>query len=155
MIAVVPVAAVGVWFHGKLQKAQKQHAGVLWVQEQRGHVYYDYHWEAADGDWTKAEPPGPAWLHALLGVDFFAEVRSVNLDNTELYDLTPLSDLVTLRELAFNIDVHEGTDYSPILTLKHLERLWLDWTHVDEQQLEEVRKALPNCEITVGDNVRF
>ena len=68
------------------------------------------------------------------------------LDYTQVSDLTPLAGLKSLewRDLK-NTPVKNLT---PLAGLRNLEALWLDNTPVSKEQVEELRKALPNCNIS-------
>ncbi len=64
--------------------------------------------------------------------------------NTQLSDLSPLAELQNLELLDLN-----GTlvsDLSPLAELKNLGSLDCN-TKVSEEQVEELRLALPNCDI--------
>ena len=66
-------------------------------------------------------------------------------ENT-ISDLTPLSGLTKLRHL--NICNTSVTDISPLYGLTKLERLWLGgWVNVSMDQIEEMQRCAPNCEI--------
>ncbi len=89
-----------------------------------GSVEYDYEYD--DGNKVpNAEPPGPQWLRNLLGLDYFDDVVFVwlNLEGTQVTDVTPLSGLTSLQ------------------------RLDLDGTQVGEEAVDQLRSALPKCEI--------
>lgn len=65
--------------------------------------------------------------------------------NRELTDLTPLAGLSHL------VDLHAGScaisDFSPLLGLKGLQRLWLGDNPYEESQIDALREALPDCVI--------
>jgi Leucine-rich repeat (LRR) protein len=76
-------------------------------------------------------------------------VLNVYLDNTQVSNLSPLLDLKNLKYVTLkNTNV---SDLSPLGELKNLEELWLIGTQASEEQLEELRLALPNCEIRMSD----
>lgn len=67
-------------------------------------------------------------------------------------DLTPLSGLQKLRHL--NLCNTSVMDISPLYGLTKLERLWLGgWVNVSMDQIEEMKRCAPDCEInyTCGD----
>jgi hypothetical protein len=118
------------------------------VLKERGHVTYDFGLVLSDASYLKGEePPVPKWLHELLGVDFFATVRFVNLDCYEIIDLAPLKNLPGLEGLALNNSVHDGTDLTPIMSLGRLKELHLNYTGLKPAQLEPILAANPNLQI--------
>ncbi len=86
LLLVVTLAGCGFgWFGAKLRRARLQHLAVERLQSCGATVIYDYEPRDADIAWyrssrpTAVEPPGPAWLRAILGMDFFANVVEVDL----------------------------------------------------------------------------
>ncbi len=203
VVLVVAVAVPCCWLAVKLRKAERQRQAVEAVEAMReagGWVMYDYEFDES-GVYTgrKAEPPAPAWLRELLGVDFFADVVGVHsLYATELGDvgLEHFKELTELRHLMLFRDTQVtdvGVEHLKSLTklemlslqatqltdngleqlkgltklewldlsstrvtdaglvhlkgLTRLERLDLSDTRVAEEGIEELRKALPNCEV--------
>jgi hypothetical protein len=112
---------------------------------------YDFGMVLADGSYLKGkEPPVPQWLHDLLGVDYFATVRFVNLDRDEITDVTPLENLPGLEGLALMNFVHDGTDLTPIMSLGRLKELHLNYTGLKPAQLEPILAANPNLKVASG-----
>ena len=67
------------------------------------------------------------------------------LNSTQVRDLTPLAELKNLEWLSLaNSQVR---DLTPLANLTRLRRFHLKDTPVSEWQVEELRQALPNCEI--------
>jgi Leucine-rich repeat (LRR) protein len=54
--------------------------------------------------------------------------------------------LMNLKWLRF--DNTQVTDLSPLVELKNLEGLLLQNTQVSDEQVQELRQALPHCEIS-------
>ena len=75
------------------------------------------------------------------------KLEYLELFNTGLSDLTPLSGLKNLRHL--NICYNFGiSDISPLYTLTELERLWIGcYDPVPPEQIKKMREIAPNCEI--------
>lgn len=67
------------------------------------------------------------------------------LDNTQVSDLSPIAELTKLRELS--VRYSKVRDASPLAKLKSVERMHLRYSHVPREEVEELRKALPNCRI--------
>jgi hypothetical protein len=57
----------------RLQQAQRQKTAVEGILEEGGVVWYDYEVNSEGNHIGGAERPGPAWLHKMLGDDFFAD----------------------------------------------------------------------------------
>ncbi len=90
------------------------------------------------------------------------ELEYIEMQTTHCTDLTPLAGLQKLRHLnVCNIGEDEYaygfpglTDISPLYSLTKLERLWVGgYNEVPHEQIEEMRRRAPNCEVndTVGD----
>ncbi len=69
----------------------------------------------------------------------------LDLPQTEVHDLTPLANLTELRIL--NLSQTQVRDLTPLANLKNLLSLDVSQTKVSEEQVEGLRKALPNCGI--------
>jgi hypothetical protein len=77
-----------------------------------------------------------------------AELKSLivlELSNTQVSDLSPLAELKNLAGLG--LDGTLVSDLSPLAELKNLEVLLLNDCSVNEEQVQELRLALPNCTI--------
>lgn len=75
------------------------------------------------------------------------ELEYLEIFNTGCTDLSPLSSLTKLKHL--NVCwLKELEDISPLYELTGLERLWIGYVNkVPQEQLEELRRRLPNTEI--------
>lgn len=144
------LAVIGVWLSVKWQDVRIQREGAKWVQEQKGHLIYEFGLLRPDGSYASDEQSG--WLRDWLGIDFFSNVHGVILDNQEITDLKPLTKLKELRSLAIMTDILPGTSLDPIVELKHLEELRLDYTHIDSEELATISRRLPDCEVIVGEH---
>jgi len=92
---------------------------------------------------------------AILAINYWTDATPLasctNLEYLEIFstackDLSPLSELENLRHL--NVCNLRITDATPLYSLTNLERLWIGCTtSVPEEQLEELHKRLPNCEV--------
>lgn len=89
------------------------------------------------------------------------KLEYLEIQTNEITDLSPLKGLTELAHL--NIcELPELTDVSPLYGLSKLERLWIgNSTPIPEEQLDQLKKALPNCNINTktgdphGDSWRF
>ena len=150
------LAVVGVWLSAKWRDAQTQREGAAWVKQQNGHLSYDFELSGSDGSHpSDAQPGEPHWPYDWLGIDFFSSVHGVILDNKEITDLTPITKLEELRSLAIMTDIMPGTSLQPIAELKHLEKLTLNYTRIDKEELAVISRELPACEVIVGDQTWY
>jgi hypothetical protein len=163
------------WYAVMAKRAREQREAVEEIRKQGGAARYDYEvQESGPGD-----PPVPAWLRSLLGVDFFATVVDVESWNSPFTDsgMEHLKGLTRLQTLILCQWQTKLTDAG----LKHLERmtelqkLYLQATQVSDAGLEHLRgltklqelsiryplvthkglgrlkKALPSCHIDALD----
>ena len=72
-------------------------------------------------------------------------LEGLSLGGTQVSDVTPLAGLTSLQWLVLNGTV---TDVTPLARLTSLEVLILNGTQVSEAAVEQLQKALPQCEIT-------
>ena len=71
----------------------------------------------------------------------------IELNSTQVSDLSPLANLSNLRHLNIG-NCSNVRDISPLYGLTELERLWIgSITPVPANQVEEMKKNAPNCEI--------
>ena len=97
-------------------------------------------------------------LNSVIGLDIIslhvsdltplAELESLQwlaLRGAPVSDLTPLAGLKNLRWL--RLEGGQVRDVTPLAKLTGLQEFYLEDTPVSEEQLEELRKALPNCRI--------
>ena len=162
-----------IWLGVKVRQVERQKAVVSWIESHEGYVkydcqaYYDGHHDAFVLPDSRPKPPGPRWLHDLIGVDYFITPTAVSLlGDWELNDLSPLinlteltaldvcckagtdwSPLVNLRDLeSLNLYCREVRDISPLLKLRKLKYLGLP-SSVPAEDVAKLRGALPNCQI--------
>jgi len=142
-----------------VHRAHKQKRVVGWIEGVGGAVVYDY--QAVFEPTIRGTLPGPDWLCELIGIDFFATVAAVGLDNTEvtevwkLVDVTELavlglqntkvSDLASLSRLTcvshLDLTGTQVTDVTPLANLTELQYLLLRGTQVtDLSPLERLRE---------------
>jgi hypothetical protein len=173
----VLVAAVAIpccWLTVKMREAERQRKAVEAIRAVGGWVYYEYHLNESGATMTVQEPPAPAWLRRLLGEDFLWDVAGVVFNYPEKIDDAVLEHVTGLTRLQFlNLSGTQVTDIGleRLKGLVNIERLWLTHTqvtnaglenlkgltklkrlvlygtHVSEARINELRKALPNCDI--------
>jgi hypothetical protein len=72
-------------------------------------------------------------------------LKSLELMNTQVIDISPLAELKNLE--ALKLLRTSVSDFSPLAESKNLKRLYLRSTQVIDEQVRELRLALPNCKI--------
>ncbi len=72
-------------------------------------------------------------------------LNKLALSSTKISDIGPLSSLKNLKLLY--LQVTKVSDVGPLYYLKNLQELWIYDADVTDEQIKELRKALPNCEI--------
>ncbi len=125
------VLIFGVWLGLLVHRVNKQREAVAWVKEMGGRVLYKYETDDfASFLNNNADPPGPDWLRNLIGLEYFANVSSVYLENSTATDISPLAHLASLEQLF--LDGANVADLSPLASLDNLERLSLRQTDVSD-----------------------
>jgi hypothetical protein len=114
------VAILCVMLGMKVNHVKQQQKAIAWIYNWHGEVHFDYEITFRDGvPKFRQYPPGPRWLHSLIGEDYFRTPQSVVVRGAT--DLSPLAHLTELRELSVNSD--ELKDLSPLAKLTHLRFL--------------------------------
>jgi hypothetical protein len=137
------------WVGWRMGEVRKERAVVALVENRSGKVSFDYGriiWIVKAGEEVSFIPYKRSCWEALTDKWFGERVSGVHLDNTQMSDLSPLAEMKNLKELSiFHTQV---SDLSPLAELKDLERLKLFNTQVSDEQVQQLSRALPNCEIT-------
>ncbi len=80
------------------------------------------------------------------GIEALTSLEVLNLFGNGITDITPLSSLVNLRELY--LSENEISDITPLLSLTNLEVLHITGNNISDEDIEMLKEALPNCEIS-------
>jgi hypothetical protein len=145
---LIATAVLAVLLALPIRRAIVQKRGREWVASQNGHVSFSYKYDASTDQWDHdASLPAPDWLIDTLGIDFFDTVDTVILDNMEVKDLSPITDLQGLRQLAIIIEIDDNLDFTPLAELPNLRHLHLDYTDIDAERLAKLRDLLPNVRV--------
>ena len=72
-------------------------------------------------------------------------LTSLNLGANEISDITPLKSLANLTEL--NLTGNEISDIVPLASLTNLTDLRLFSNEIPQEQIDELQKTLPDCEM--------
>ena len=133
LLIVVTLSAVPLgWVGWKLEQGRRQRAAIAWVEKMGGTVAFV---SVEETSWWRE------WTDKLFG----PSVREVDLRGTPVTDLSPLAGLKNLDLLYLrNTQV---SDLSPLAELKNLKWLLLGNMSVSDEDVQELRQALPNCEI--------
>ena len=88
-----------------------------------------------------SHPPGPEWLRAILGDDFFAEVDAVYADHIGLTDedLAEVSELTGLSALSVSGGQITDAGLKHLKGLANLRILYLSNTQVTDSGLEQLK----------------
>ena len=159
-----------IWLGYKVHQVKQQKEAVAWVEEHGGSVRYDYqpsffeHPHAAYI--VSGTPPGPKWLHDLIGVDYFIKPTDASLYDKDLDDVSPIVDLPGLKRLGVRseqvrdlsplaklqelkyLDLYcpEAHDLSPLGELKKLKFFFLP-TYTTDEEIAKLQEMLPDCQI--------
>jgi len=114
----VVVTGLCVWLAVQVNRAHRQRDAVAAIHALGGAVMYDYDFDAAGNQIRNAEPPEPAWLRRLLGVDFRNRATWVYLAGAPTTD----ADLVHLCNLPKLNWLHVGNKPITDAGLAHLAR---------------------------------
>lgn len=130
----------------------------LWVEEQRGHLFYDLKGERPKQPKTNFQFVEKAtdYLRVNFGVEFFSNAKGVILDNQFIDDLSPLANFQDLRVLAIYIDILPEANLAVLGELRTLETLNIDHTSLTAEQaiqLSQLREKNPSLKIKMGHNV--
>jgi hypothetical protein len=143
LIAILGICLLLGWFASLRSSAKRQRRAVQAIEKAGGHVVYDYEYDGEGYAKQGASPPAPAWLLALLGDDFFADVVAVlyikknGHEGAILHHLAELPDLKSVDLCGTNTTDHA---LGRIGDLKHLERLLLNKTKVSDTLLPRVAR---------------
>ena len=72
-------------------------------------------------------------------------IRTLDLSFNRIQDLSPLAALSNLESL--DLRSNQISSLNPLLRMKQLKKLDLSGNPLDQTQIEELKKALPDCEI--------
>ena len=136
------------WLGSKVREARQQEAVLALIWNNGGSVFYDYQWDPQGKQLLpNATPPGPAWLHALLGDDCFRHVSGVFFDpyNNTTQSTVSDADLEQYKVLSrlefLTIGGPEVTDrgLAHLSGMTQLKGLALIYTKVTDAGLESLK----------------
>ncbi len=129
----------------------------LWVEGQRGHLFYGLKGESPKQPKRNFQFVGNAtdYLRVNFGVEFFSNAKVVILDNQFIDDLSPLANFHDLRVLAIYIDILPEANLAVLGEHRTLETLNIDHTSLTAEQaiqLSQLREKNPKLKIKMGHN---
>lgn len=151
----------------KVRQLRLQRLATTWVLDHGGTIVYERQvMDQPHVSRPDVGPPGPKWLRAVIGDDYFdtpygiqflrdpvgdisqlrsfPTLRTLAIYGDEVDDITPLAEL---RELeALGLRCHSDCDLSPLKGLEKLRILVV--CGASYQQIEGLKKDMPHCEIT-------
>ena len=156
MLVVLLASIVMSWVAVEIQAAKRQREAVEAIVKLGGEVDGDgefhrfgvpYHRSHCGFEFQESR--GPRWLRNLLGVDIFAEVSAVIMENEQVTDgdLEHLKALKDLKCLVVDGTCISDDGLKHLEGLSQLEVLNLRGTQVTNQGVKRLKQALPNCKI--------
>jgi hypothetical protein len=153
LLVFVTIASAGFgWFGMKVRQARRQRAAVEAIEKLNGYVMYDFQTNPYD---FHASPPGPDWLHKVLGVDFLASVTFVSLkshgpDRAHVTDgdLVPLQDLGEIRTIQLDWTEISDAGLLHLKGLTQMKMLSIRDTRVTATGCQKLWNSLPNLKIS-------
>ena len=150
LMTFVTLAGCGfAWLGIKVREAREQQADVDAIRKLGGEVHYDYEFDAKDDRLPNPTIPGPAWLRAILGDDFFRNIHQVVFAATSVTDadLRHLDNLTQLDQLSLIMTPTTDAGLEHLKGLSRLRWLYLYDTKVTDGGVAKLQKALPTCKI--------
>jgi hypothetical protein len=152
LVLVTLFAVACSWFAVKMEQARRQREVVEAIRRSSGSVFYDYEkilyedtiHKSGSPIWP-SEPPSPAWLRSIVGIDFFHNVTTAFV----FYDngLDRLEDLPRLRALYLEGAGITDRSIDQLKRLPRLERLYLSDTKITDAAVNDLQNAIPNLKI--------
>jgi hypothetical protein len=142
LVLTIVVALPCSWLAIGLRQASNQQAAREAFAARGGSAPYDYELDASR-NWHRIQPaqsPAPAWLHKVVGDDFFADVAVVNLADTSVTDagLEHLKGLRQLRMLILGSTQVTDAGLEHLDGLNRLQVLYLMNTQVTDAGLKHL-----------------
>jgi hypothetical protein len=142
---------LAVWVGSAVNRAERQRNVIASVEKLGGQLGYDYQYDTAGNEIPGARMPGPSWLHALIGDEYFRSVCYVAIgEGVADEQLALLDDGDTLGALLITSDSVTDASVTRLARLKRLKWLGLISTQVTVEGLEGL-SALPELELLVCD----
>jgi hypothetical protein len=145
LLLLVTVCSVGFgWLSVKTRQAQRQKEAVEAIKKLGGSVMYNYQRDSSRVVIQSPTPPGPIWLRKWLGIDFFADVDALTIDDAVIErgildaDLAHLQCFTELQSLKLHVYV-KGAGLVHLQGLTKLEYLELRHTNITDARLAHIQ----------------
>jgi Leucine-rich repeat (LRR) protein len=136
------------------ESVARQRRAVERLEQLDATVYYDYQRKtssAAGAHDPRLGPPGPAWLHSLVGADWFGTVDMVlhfghfdengtPAEKMTSQDVALLEDLPQLEALLFNKVPTTDADIAHVASLRDLQYLDINGAQLSDAGLEQLAR---------------
>ena len=151
-VLVVAVAIPCGWLTVKMRQAERQRKAVEAIEEGWGGVKH-YEMDEFLQMTGRQEPPAPAWLMKLVGVDFFADIAVVSLSSTAVGNETMehLSVLTKLEVLLLGDTNVSDLGLEHLTSMTKLEVLSLADTNVSDLGLEHLKGMTKLTRLTLSE----
>jgi hypothetical protein len=141
LFLVTLLASIGMSFVAvRMQRAREQKALVAAIERTGGCVDYDYQVDGPRTPGLNSQPPGPAWLRQVLGIDFFADVVRADVDTDSA--MKYLKGFPRLHTLALYRPEVTDAGMAYLDGLPQLQAFSVNGTRVTEAGLKHL-KSLP------------
>ena len=169
----VPLA----WFAACVRETRREQSIVKLIEQAGGQVEYNYAYGNSKGSWSnpKPQPPGPKWLHMIVGEEMFVDVDFVRLDKAKISPeiarrmqqldgvdtvfiqstnvpagaMCNLPPSVRWLSLTESSTTREDLSYLGDLPLKEL---WLDSANLSDDDLKKLRLPASLAALHLSDN---
>ncbi len=148
LVMALAVAVPFSWLAMQLKEAREQQMALREI-DALGESLYEF-------DFDDVQPPWPSWLRELVGTDFMADVRYVELASEDTVDdalLQRLKCFSKLQSLVLNCVQVTDAGWKLIGAMRQLQTLELVDTEVTEAEIDRLRKSLPGCSIEQWESV--
>jgi hypothetical protein len=142
---MVVVTLLCVWLGVVSNRANRQRRAVETITSHSGHVRYDYQRDdpfAGNPFADDPPPPGPDWMRNLIGIDYFATVVEVDINEDVANDdiVAALGDLPHLRSLALGGAGVTDSVLARARRMDQLHTLGVGWSAVSEAGWEPIEQ---------------
>ena len=154
LFVLVTLLSVGFGYLGiKIEQGRRQHWAVAAIANAGARVRYDYEYDVYDMWNLGAEPTSPVWMRKVLGDDFFASVRSVDLVGSRVDDaiLEHLRAIQQIRLMYLDSALITDAGLENLKYLTELRELNLVCPQLTDMGLANLQKLTHLKELAIHD----